>query len=163
MAGSYPFDPDSYAEWDATHNEVDSRLIELIVGNERQYGQPFNPSSHGQVPDAYLTLGYEAAANLMTEALGSSVENTSVRHYWGIDRERTYSSRMPIPDAVIAYGKAGELLPGWTRQTILNWLPTREGSGNHTRGEGRRGYNGGRTGMTKVGGVWISSRSAMPV
>jgi hypothetical protein len=165
------FSKETFEKWEADQDEIDPRLVNLIAGNEREYGHAFNDAEpYDGVPAAYLTLGYEAASKLMTAAQGSGVSNSTVRHYWGIDLNRVhpttgdripYSRRLPIPDAVIERGKDSELLPGWTRQTILDWLPRREGPGNHTSGEDRRGFNEGRTGLTKVGvdeqgkGIWV--------
>lgn len=103
-----------------------------------------------EVPAAYLALGYDQAARAVSDLRGEPVAGNTLCKYWREDALRVaddgtpdpYSKHMPIPDVVIVRGgNRADLLPGWTRGTIEDWLPTRPGPGNRTSGETRRGHN----------------------
>jgi hypothetical protein len=152
-ASDRPFKTDminmgTYLEWDDAHDEVAPELLALIAGNKAERMVPtFALQRYDGVPAAYLSLGYEPAARAISEARGIPVSENTVCKAWRDDLLRVndvgepapYSRSMPVPDALISRGARAELLPGWTRATIEAWLPTRPGSGNHTRGEERRG------------------------
>lgn len=159
----------TYLAWDEITDEIDPYVVAYIDGNAEHGIQPNRAGAvrmkHGgetfTLPPAYLALGYQFTAQVMSDLTGHSVSDNTVCKYWRDDLLRdyrpedgtvdSYSRYIAIPDAIIGRGPRGlDLLPGWSRGTIEVWLPTRPGSGNHTRGENRRGYREGRTGMEKI-------------
>jgi len=144
----------SYLAWDGSHDEVDPAVLALVQNNHERGIHPdgmaqtarARPTDSGaqafMVPLAYLTLGYEPMARYISTIQGRPVSENTICKTWRDELLREggpWSQHMPMPDALIARGSRAELLPGWSGATIEAWLPTRPGSGNHTRGEERRG------------------------
>lgn len=146
----------TYLEWDSTHDEVDPAVVALI-NNNRARGVPMNEQGTTvrarveyqraakafDVPLAYLALGHEPAARVIAAIQGRPLSEDTVRKAWASDvlRPEPWSQYIAMPDALISRGSAERLLPGWAGGTIEAWVPTRPGSGNHTRGDQRRGHN----------------------
>lgn len=71
-----------------------------------------------------------------------SITASSVRNYWYLDLDRGEPNLMPAPDAAVIRNQ--EVLPMWKESTIKEWIPERQGPGNHTWGSLRRGNRRGR-------------------
>lgn len=161
LSGQNFFNPDTYREWDETHDEIDPAIVALLEGNEahnvdvvRHRVQRIRDNDRDvSLPASYVALGYDFAAQVISDAQGSHIADNTVCKYWREDLNRRdidspneyidpYSLRMPMPDAIIARGPRDDLMPGWTEATLRDWVPTRPGPGNRTSGEFRRGYAG---------------------
>lgn len=132
--------------------DVDPRIKTLFINNlAKAIGAGESPVNGYEIPASLTALGYTGAAKVM------GVADHTVRHYWQADLLAGRSQSMPPPDVIInriiqrADGTEDlEVLPGWTERTIREWMPVRVGTGNHTRGEDRRGNRNGRTGWRKA-------------
>lgn len=135
----------------ATINEA---VRKLFLGNLAQRLRAGETNiEQWEVPDRLRTVGYTGAAKIL------GISSAGVRHYWRNDLQRGFSQGMPEPDVIIEriIAKADgtevtEILPGWTPETIIGWMPYRVGIGNHTRKDGplgRQGNDKGRTGWRK--------------
>jgi hypothetical protein len=90
-------------------------------------------------------LGYKAVAAIM------GISDASPRGYFYRDRANGKSHLMPTPDGFLIVAE-NSVLPGWYRSTIEDFLAFgRVGPGNHTRGDSRSGYAGGRIPRQKIG------------
>jgi len=138
-----------YLEWDSANDEIDPYVVALAAGNQAK-GMSI-PFSTRDLPTAYVALGYQFAAQVISEAQGRPIADNTITKYWRDDLLRpdrrnpdfvdAYSRLMPVPDVIVARGSRSDLLPGWSRSTIEAWIPTRPGPGNHTAGMTRRGHN----------------------
>ena len=141
------------------HLPPTQQVSNLLAANAAAGIKPAAPIDG--LPRAWRAQGYEQLAVLMTQR-GTPLSASALRNYWKTDRERGYSSLMPPPDAIIQRGQETEdvwpeLLPGWAPETILEWMPYRQGPGNHTRGETREGNTNGRTGGKFIDGEWVKT------
>lgn len=147
------------------HLSPTEQVANLYAANKDRGVYP--ASDINGIPRAWRAQGYEQLAVLMTER-GTPLSASALRNYWKTDRERGYSSLMPPPDTIIQRGQETEdawpeLLPGWAPETIIEWMPYRQGPGNHTRGENREGNTNGRTGGRIINGEWVRVKAAEPV
>lgn len=71
-----------------------------------------------------------------------TITASAVRNYLYQDMKLGEPNLMPKPDAVLI--RDNTVIPLWKESTVDAWIPDRQGPGNHTWGDLRRGNTSGR-------------------